>query len=90
MAKSLTETVQSEYPEFADEVLALNVEQLEKRIANYQKELADSEEHKANNEVLKSVKAQYDELKGPYEDVKKAVKLKTKYLVSLIREKGGM
>jgi len=75
--------------EFKDEVDRLNIPQLEARISSYQKQLDESEEHKKNNDALNHVKAEKAELEGPYNDVKKAVKIKTKYLIELIKEKGG-
>jgi hypothetical protein len=75
--------------EFKDEVDALGIPALEARITRMQKDLDDSEEHKKNNEALNKVKAEKAELEGPYNDVKKAVKVKTKYIIELIKEKGG-
>lgn len=88
--RSILEKVDLEYPGFSDEVMRLDIQQLEKRIANYAKELEDSENHKAENQLLNNAKEQYEELRAPYKDVKKAISLKTKFLVHLIRERGGM
>lgn len=75
--------------EFMEEVMGLTVAQLEARITTYQKELDESEEHKKNNEALKEAKGEVAVIEGPYKDVKKAVQVKTKYLIELIKEKGG-
>ena len=75
--------------EFKEEVDRLSIQQLEARISRMQKDLDDSEEHKKNNEALNKVKNEKAELEGPYNDVKKAVKIKTKYIIELIKEKGG-
>lgn len=75
--------------EFKEEVDRLSVPQLEARITNMQKQLEESEEHKEANVKLNNAKAEVKELSGPYNDVKKAVKVKTKYIIALIREKGG-
>lgn len=75
--------------EFKEEVDRLSIPQLEARIANMQKQLEDSEKHKEENVPLQNAKAEVKELSGPYNDVKKAVKTKTKYIIALIREKGG-
>lgn len=75
--------------EFKEEVDTLNISQLEARISNYQKALDESEEHKKENEALKQAKAEVSLLEGPYNDVKKAVQVKTKYIIELIKEKGG-
>ena len=89
--KTLLEKVDVEFPGFAEEVLGSNVAQLEKRISDMQKELqdaADFQEDKRGEEI-KNLTAELKEAKAPYNEVKKAVGLKTKFLVSLIREKGG-
>jgi hypothetical protein len=75
--------------EFKEEVDGLSVDDLEIRISNMQKGLDESREHKKNNEALKKVSAEKSELEGPYKDVENAVKVKTKYIIELIKEKGG-
>jgi len=75
--------------EFLGEVQGLSVEKLEDRIANLQKQLDESEEHKKENQALKDAKYEVSLIEGPYNDVKKAVQVKTKVLIELIKEKGG-
>ncbi|NJO48297.1 MAG: hypothetical protein HC840_01115 [Leptolyngbyaceae cyanobacterium RM2_2_4] len=75
--------------EFEGEVLGLSVEQLKNRIAQMQKDLDESEEHKKDNQALADAKSEVAMIEGPYNDVKKAVKVKTKFLIELIKEKGG-
>jgi hypothetical protein len=87
--RTLLEKIETEFPEFQSEVVGLAIPQLDKRISDMQKDLQDSEEHKSANEALENARKEVAELAGPYTDVKKAIGLKTKYLVSLIREKGG-
>jgi hypothetical protein len=89
--KTLVEKIEAEYPDFQSEVVGLPIPQLEKRIADMQKELqdaADFQEEKRGEEIQNLVN-ELKEARGPFTDVKKAVSLKTKYLVTLIREKGG-
>jgi hypothetical protein len=74
--------------EFATTVVHLTVQQLEARITQMQKDLDESEEHKENNEALKEARDVVTNLVGPYNDVKKAIKLKTQYIIALIHEKG--
>ncbi len=87
---TLAGKVEKEMPEFYTEVVGLGIQDLKNRIATYTKELDESEEHRKANDDLKSAKAEVKELNGPYNDVKKAVHLKNKFLVSLIKEKGGL
>lgn len=75
--------------EFKEEVDTLSIATLEARITKMQKDLDESEEHRKNNEALIQVKNEKAELEGPYNDVKKAVQVKTKYIIELIKEKGG-
>lgn len=79
---------QKDYPEFCQEVDALGADALKARIVSYQQSLAESEACKENDDELKQARAKVSELNGPYQDVKKAVKIKTSYLVELLAEKG--
>lgn len=81
--------VQKEMPEFADEVARLDVQGLKNRIATYAGELSESEDQKETDEALKNAQMEAKELGAPYRDVKKAVAMKTRYLLSLMKEKGG-
>lgn len=89
--KSLQEKVDEKYPEYSGEVMGLSVQQLDQRIAELQKTLEDAAQfqEEKNGEAIKGLQAQLKDLKDDYNEVKKAVALKTKYLVSLVREKGG-
>ncbi len=75
--------------EFKEEVDSLSVPVLEARITRMQKDLDESEEHRKENVALNNAKDEVKELSGPYNDVKKAVQVKTKYIIELIKEKGG-
>lgn len=82
------EKVEKEYPDFTAEISSLSANKLEDRIVSMQKALEESEDHKENNEALKAARAEVLELSGPYRDVKKAVRLKTKYILDLLAEQG--
>jgi len=86
--KSITEVIESEYKEFAAEVRNLSPVDLKNRIAGLQQALEESEAHKEQNEALNEARNQVSLLSGPYRDVKKAVKLKTKYLLELLANRG--
>lgn len=75
--------------EFKEEVDALSVKSLEDRITRMQKDLDESREHKEANTALRHAKDEVAEISGPYSDVEKSVKVKTKYIIELIKEKGG-
>jgi hypothetical protein len=87
--KSIQERVQKELPEFVEVVAGLSVAELEQRLATEAKNAERIEEQKENDEGLEEAKAQVAELSAPYRDAKKVVRLKSRYLISLIKEKGG-
>lgn len=87
--KSVQEKVQAEFPEFANELGGASVDQLNTRLANLAKALEESESAKEADEELERAQALVGELGAPYKDVKKAVRLKTKYVISLLRDKGA-
>lgn len=75
------------YPDFTQEVDNLSSAELEARIVRMQQTLDESEMHREGNDSLKQARATLTELSGPYNDVKKAVKLKTRYIIELLKEK---
>lgn len=87
--KSIQEKVQAEFPEFAEEIASLGINELNGKLASLAKGLQESEEAKEKDEELERTKLLATELAAPYRDVKKAVGLKTKYVISLLKEKGG-
>ena len=87
--QSIQEKVQKEFPDFADSVNGLSVAELDKRLNTYAKEAERVEEAKENDEALEHAKDSVSELGAPYRDAKKAIRLKSRYLISLIKEKGG-
>lgn len=84
--KSVRDDIEQKHKEFADEVRKLDAEALKARIVALQKGLQESEEHRENNEALHDAKETVRMLQEPYNDVRKAVKLKTKYILELLLE----
>jgi hypothetical protein len=87
--KTVQEKVQQEYPEFSTEVAGLSVEQLNSRLATLAKNLEESENAKEGDAELSDAKSLASELSAPYRDAKKALGLKSKYVISLLRDKGA-
>lgn len=79
--------IQKEFPDFCNEVDKLPAEALKARVVGLQQALEESEAHKENNDELHDARAAVQELAAPYRDVKKAVKLKTKYVLDLLKER---
>jgi len=87
--KTLADIIREEYPEFFDEVQALSVEELNTRLATLAKNAEEVEESKENDEELRAAKATASELAAPYRDAKNAIRKKNKFVISLIKDKGG-
>ena len=87
--KSTKEKVQKEYPEFASEVDSLQLADLEKKISTYAKEEEKVAQAREEDSELNALSEQKAELEGPYRDAKKAIRLKIKYLIELVKDKGG-
>jgi len=87
--KTLQEKIQEEMPEFAGEVSGLSVDQLNARLANLAKDGEKNEEAKEDDEDLENAQAEAKELGAPYRDAKKAIRLRSRYIIFLIKEKGG-
>lgn len=87
--KSNKESVQEEFPEFANEVNGLSTDQLNNKLATLAKHLEESETAKENDEALEQAKGDAAELSAPYRDAKKAIRAKSKYVIALLKEKGA-
>lgn len=81
--------VQKDMPEFTGVVDGLSVDQLEKRLSDIAKATEILEQKKEQDEELAKAKANAAELGAVYRDGKSANRVKTRYIVGLIKEKGG-
>lgn len=88
--KSYKEIIEKDYPEFADTVLGMTVEQLNSRLAQHAKDLDQIDEAKDNDIKRMETQELLKEINAPYNDAKKLFKLKNKYIINLIKEKGGI
>jgi hypothetical protein len=86
--KSNTDRIHDEFPEFASEVQSLETDALKARIVSLQQALEESDEAKEADEGLKEAKAAYDLAVGPYRDIRKAVRMKTKFLIDMLKDRG--
>ncbi len=78
-----------ENPEFVAEVQGLSVEQLDARLAQLAKDGEAVEDAKEADEAYQVARTGTKEMGAPYRDAKKALRLKSRYVIGLIREKGG-
>lgn len=94
--KPLSEVVQEKHPEFASEVEKLDVIELEKKLSNLSKASEANEDAKeadmddiGNPKSLGYASSLRADRIAPYNDLKKALRLQSRYVISLIRERGG-
>ncbi len=87
--KTVVETVQKEYPDFANEADSLTLDALERRISTYAKEAEKINQSKEDDLALQEALEKKAELEGPYKDSKKAISLKIRYLIQRVKDKGG-
>lgn len=86
---NVMQKVQKEMPEFTAETAGLSVDQLNARLAQLAKDGEGVEEAKESDEALEDAKDTVSACSGPYRDAKKAIRLKQRYIIGLIKEKGG-
>jgi hypothetical protein len=86
---NIVEKVQEEFPEFSDVVQGLSIEELEQKVAVYAKEFEKTCESLDKNEKIEQARSDLAEMVAPYRDAKKAIRMKIKYLIAMIKEKGG-
>jgi hypothetical protein len=86
---SFEQQFQKDNPDFASEVAGLSVQDLNNRLAELAKANEWNETKKEEDEDLEKAKGLASELAAPYRDEKKALRVKSKYVIGLIKEKGG-
>lgn len=86
---TLKEKVQAEYPDFTSVVDTLSLAELEGRLSEHAKFAEQNEDAKEADEEFQSTKALATELGAPYRDAKKAIRMKSRYIIATIRDKGG-
>lgn len=87
--KSIETIIQDKMPEFAGEVAGLSIEQLNSRLSELAKSRELNSDAKEADEELENTRKLVSELGAPYRDAEKALKLKSKYLIKMISDKGG-
>ncbi len=83
------QSFEAEHPEFVSEVAGLSVEELDNRLASLSKANEENNDARDDDEELQGARELSRELGAPYNDLKKVIKLKSRYIIALIREKGG-
>ena len=83
------QSFESEHPEFVAEVNALSVAELDARLAGLSKANEENADARDNDEDLQEARESARQCAAPYNDLKKVIKLKSRYIIKLIKEKGG-
>lgn len=86
---SFEQQFQKDNPDFAGEVAGLSVQDLNNRLAEFAKAAEWNETKKEEDEDLARAQAEAKEAGAVYRDEKKALRVRSKYVISLIKEKGG-
>ena len=86
---SVKNKVEKDFPEFAGEVAGLSIEELNARITHCAKASEAVQGAKEADEELENTKELVKQLLAPYREALAANRLKTRYLIALIKEKGG-
>lgn len=81
--------VEKKYNSFVEETNGMSVSDLNARLNKLVKDNDDIQTAMDDNQKITDAKELLKELKGPYTDGIKENKLKIKYLIELIKEKGG-
>ena len=87
--KNVQEVMSKENPEFVEACQGLSVDELDARLAQLAKDSQAVSESKDSDEALEQAQAEATALGAPYRDAKKAISLKSRYLIALIKERGG-
>lgn len=87
--KSLKEVVESEHSDWVSTVQGLSIEELDKMILRYAKYREEIKEFREKDEELQKAKELVKELGAPHKENLKINEQKTKYLITLLGEKGG-
>ncbi len=87
MAKmNLADKVNKEFPEFSAEVSSLSSSDLNARLAQLAKDLEANEDAKEADDALQTAKAGVKEMGAPYRELKQASRLKSRFIISILKE----
>lgn len=89
MAKKDIQTkIREEMPEFAEACQSLDIAQLNARLAQNVKDIERVQEAKDADAKLQDARDEAKQYALPYSDAKKALKMKAKYILILLKERG--
>lgn len=86
---SLLEKIDTAYPGFADSVNSMDVQGLKNFVAGLASNLQEEENEYSADEKVQAAKDEVKALSENIKQLRKETKLKTKFVVSLLKEKGA-
>lgn len=89
-SKSIEERIRAVAPDFVAEVVGLSIEDLDWRILGLAKEIETIQDAKESDEEFQAARELVSEMAAPYNESKRGAQLRIKYLIQLIKEKGGV
>lgn len=87
LKKSIEQKVKEEYPEFFDACQGLFSPEIDIRLAQLARDAEAVAQAQEDDDKLQDAKDEASGLAAPYRDAKKALKLKTRYLIKLQKER---
>lgn len=86
--KSLESKIKEDFPEFFDTIRGMSDAALDTQLATLAKNAQEVYEAEEADIELEEAKKSVTFLAGPYKDAKKAIKLKTKFIVGMLKDRG--
>jgi hypothetical protein len=86
---SFEEKLQKDEPAFCSSVDGMGVEALNKELVRYAKYSEEIQSEIENSAALKEAKEALKLITGPFNDAKKGNRTKMRYIINLIKAKGG-
>lgn len=86
--KDIRTQAEEDYPEFVEEVNNATSEQLTERLAQLAKSREEIQDSKEADDALAEAKSTASELAAPYRDAQKAVRLKSRFIIATLKERG--
>lgn len=86
--KDVRAQVEENYKEFAEEVAAATSDELNARLARLAKDVEIVNDEQENDDGLREARETASALGAPYRDSKKAVRLKSRYIIALLKDRG--
>ncbi len=87
--KSLEQTIRDDMPEFAEEVQGITEVELNERLAQLAKDAEAVNDAQDADEDLQEARDKASQLNAPYVDSKKAVRLRSRYIILLLKQRKG-